>query len=233
MEALASTSRSSANGVYDRATTVTVVEDHGMVRELLVRMFATESGFQVSGAAGSIAEAQALVESERPDLVVLDIVLPDGSGIEWARSLKSLHPEIKILFLTAFHEEDKLLEAINTGAEGYVVKTSSCERLLSAVRSVASGEHVFDPAIAAPILERMAKIRSTLGGGAMSTSFRNLSAREREIATLASSGLTNKEIAETVAVSVNTVKTHLRRIYQHLQVNSRRDLTNRLSATLN
>jgi two-component system, NarL family, response regulator DevR len=210
-------------------TTLAVIEDHSLVRELLVRMLSDIEGLAVSGSAGTIAQAQTILESEHPDIILLDVVLPDGSGIDWARSIKKVHPDIKILFLTAFHEEDTLLEAINTGAEGYMVKTSSCERLIDAVRAVAAGEHVFDPSITATIIERIARIHDSFKPSGSDTQVRGLSAREMEIATLASNGLTNKEIANAVAVSVNTVKTHLRHIYQHLNVGSRRDLIMKLS----
>lgn len=208
------------------STTLTVIEDHGIVRELLVRMLSSHDGFKVSATAGSIAEARAVVESARPDVVLLDIVLPDGSGIEYARELKARYPDTKILFLTAFDQEDTLLAAINTGAEGYVVKSSSCDRLIDAIKAVISGQHVFDPAIAAPILERFARIHNTFGPSDDSP-FKRLSHREREIASLASNGLTNKEIAKAIGVSVNTVKTHLRRVFQHLDVTSRRELLQR------
>ncbi len=233
MERVSVIAERQSQGVPAERTTIAIVEDHGMVRELLVRMLSSQDGFEVAGAVGSIAEATTVIEQGRPDVVLLDIVLPDGSGIEWARDLKMSHPEIKILFLTAYHEEEILLDAINAGAEGYMVKTSSCERLVDAVRAVASGEHVFDPSIAAPILERMAKIHYTFRDTASENQAKGLSAREREIAALASNGLTNKEIAKVTSVSVNTVKTHLRRIYQHLNVTSRRELLEQLKGHCN
>lgn len=214
------------------STKLTVVEDHEIVRELLVRMLSSHDDFKVSASAGSIADARTVVESSRPDVVLLDIVLPDGSGIEYARELKAHYPDSKILFLTAFDQEDTLLAAINTGAEGYVVKSSSCDRLIDAIKAVVSGQHVFDPAITAPIIERFARIHSTYGSSDISQ-LKRLSSREREIASLASNGLTNKEIAKATGVSVNTVKTHLRRIFQHLEVTSRRELLQKSVSGIN
>jgi DNA-binding NarL/FixJ family response regulator len=195
-----------------------------MVREMLVRLLSSQDGIEVVGSAGTISEAKAIARETRPDLVLLGISLPDGSGVELAKDLKTRRPELKVVFLTAYDSEETALAAIDTGAEGYIGKRSSCEDLLNAVRSVASGGYAFDPSVVAPILRRVAKSQPLLGDTTSQPKSPCLSAREREIAVLVAKGMTNQEIAAATFVSVNTVKTHLRRIYQQLGISSRKEL---------
>jgi DNA-binding NarL/FixJ family response regulator len=207
-------------------TSLVVVEDHKMVREMLCRMLMSQEGIDVVASAGTISEAESCVVDKHPDLVLVDVAMPDGSGIEWAQALKVRFPDIKVIFLTASETESTVLAAIDTGAEGYLVKSSSCEHLIEAIQSVASGECVYDPSVTGPILRRVAKDTPAGNGVTRQRLTLGLSAREMEIALLVARGLTNQEIAGAMFVSVNTVKTHLRRIFQHLGITSRRELAN-------
>lgn len=204
-------------------TKLVAIEDHRMIREMLVSLLSTQKDIDVVGAAGSLSDAEGLVTRENPNIVLLDIALPDGSGIEWACSHKQNNPDTKIIFLTAHDDEATALAAIKAGAEGYLVKNSSCDRLIDTIKSVASGDYVFDTSITASIIKHFANLYPA-AQNSNDKKYYGLSIREREIVSLVAQGKTNKEIAQEAYVSVNTVKTHLRRIYQRLGITSRREL---------
>jgi DNA-binding NarL/FixJ family response regulator len=157
-------------------------------------------------------------------------MMPDGSGIEWARLLKTDRPEISIIFVTASDSEGSVAEAISIGAEGYVVKNSSSERLVDAIRTVSSGDYIYYPALTLPLIRKTFENTRKDEGPGSQHSIEGLSHREMQVASLVSQGLTYREIAETVDVSINTVKTHVQRIYKRLGVSSRRELTKRYFA---
>lgn len=205
-------------------TKVVLVEDHPIVREMMSQMLSNQDDFEIIATADSIAESKAITARMHPDLVVLDVELSDGSGIDLAKELKLEYPDLKIIFLTAYKDAATVLSAINTEAEGYIVKSVSCKRLLDAIRTVAMGGYAFDPSVVAPLLRQMATMSPSIEDCNRNYDFRMLSMREKDIASLAIRGMTNKEIADATFVTVNTVKTHLRRIYQRLGISSRRQL---------
>jgi len=205
-----------------------VVEDHKVVREALSALLNRQQGIEVVGEAGSIEETKTIAEKVPPDITILDIVLPDGSGIELARYLKSKHPDIKIIFLTGYDSESIAVSAISTGAEGYLVKNSSFDRLVNAVRSVATGDHVYDSSAVASIVRRFTDMYSSSETILAGETIQGLSPKEKRIAALVAQGMTNKEIAALTFISVNTVKTHLRRMFSRLGVSSRRELIQRI-----
>ncbi|OFX18037.1 MAG: hypothetical protein A2Z18_04280 [Armatimonadetes bacterium RBG_16_58_9] len=205
-------------------TKVLIVQEYRMVTEMVANLLSSQSWIEVVQAVGSLAEAKEALSRSNPHVLLTDTALPDGSGIEWARQVKQDHPGIKIIFLTAADVEDTALAAIGTGAEGYLVERSTCQNLVDAIRSVMSGDCVFDPSLTASIVRRFAADRVCAFESPVAFDLDQLSAREREIAELVSEGLTNDEIAKAAFVSVNTVKTHLRRIYQRLGISSRRQL---------
>lgn len=206
------------------STRVVIVEDHDMVREMLSRLLTTQEDISVVGAASTIAESKAAVRQAQPDMVLMDVVLPDGSGIDCARDLKACNPGLSVLFLTAVDEENAVIEAISSGAEGFLLKSTSCEGLIHTIRAVASGKRIYDPAATASILQRLAMDHVHTATTSTTLAVGNLSAKERQIVDLVSQGLSNKEIADATSTSLNTVKTHMRRIFRRLGVSSRKEL---------
>lgn len=204
-------------------TRLLLVDDHQMFREMLEHMLSTQRDLEVVGTAGTITEAVDKIEKARPDVVTIDVMMPDGSGIELAQSLKASYPEMAIIFLTACRNEETVIQAMRAGVAGYVIKNSSSEQLLGAIKTVCSGEYVFYPALSVSILQQFAAALRSSEVSDSNYSGR-LSKRETEIASLISQGLTYREIAEATCVSINTVKTHVRRIYERLGISSRRDL---------
>jgi DNA-binding NarL/FixJ family response regulator len=194
-----------------------------MVREMLVHILSEQEIINVVGEAGTLAESRAAIARSHPDVVLLDIAFPDGSGTDFARELKEANPDVRLIFVTAMDQEETVLTAVSTGAEGYLARNSSCEQLVCAVKAIASGGFAFDSSVVAPILRRVAGSERS-GLSSSDHDLTELSSREREIALLIRQGLSNKEIAGNLSVSINTVKTHLRRIYQHLGISSRREL---------
>jgi DNA-binding NarL/FixJ family response regulator len=206
------------------APRILIVEDQTILRELLVELLTNRGGFEVTCAVGSIQEAQTVLDSVGPNMIILETELPDGSGVNWIRAIKAERPELKVIFFTTMDSEQMALAAIGSGAEGYILKSNSVDRLLDTVKTISCGECVFEPSIAAPILRRIGRLYYSTTSPDNKCSFEALSEREREVATLACQGLTNEEIAEAIFVTVNTVKTHLRRIYKRLGISSRRQL---------
>lgn len=202
---------------------VLLVDDHQMFREMLEHMLSTQDDLEIVGTAGTIAEAVEKIEKTRPDVVTIDVMMPDGSGIELAESLKVEYPEMSVIFLTACRSEEVIIQAMRAGVAGYVTKNSSSEHLLDAIKAVCSREYVFYPAMSVSILQQFAATLRTTE--LMDTNYSGrLSKREMEIASLISQGMTYREVAEATCVSINTVKTHVRRIYERLGISSRRDL---------
>lgn len=201
-----------------------LVDDHRMFIEMLEHLLSTQKDLEVVGTAGTTAEALEKIAVTQPDVLTIDTALPDGSGIELAQSLKAEYPNISIIMLTASRNEEMIIQAMRAGIEGYVIKSSSSEQLLDAIRTVCSGEYVYYPVLSVSILKQFA---SLLHSSNITEAYSaKLSKRECEIAALIQKGLTYREIAETTCVSINTVKTHVRRIYERLGISSRRELMN-------
>jgi two-component system nitrate/nitrite response regulator NarL len=203
-----------------------VVDDHDMFREMLVHLFTGQKEIEIIGTVGTISEAERIVGEKCPDLILLDLMMPDGSGIEWARTVRRDMPNVKILVVTASDSKDAVVDAINIGAEGYVMKSSSSERLLEAVKAVLFGDYIYYPSFVLSSLRHTGRSQHSVipdGDGVI----QSLSNREKQIAVMVSQGLTYIEIADEIGVSVNTVKTHVQRIYKRLGVSSRRELAKR------
>ena len=204
-----------------KATTLLIVHRYRMIREMLTELLTGQEWVKAVQEVGSLADAKVTFAETNPSVVLLDVSMPDGASIEWARQIKQSDHQTRIVFLADRGDEDMALAAIAVGAEGYVAESSSCHSLLDSIRAVISGNYAFDPAVTASIIRRFAAARPA------SITFYDLgqlSAREREIADLVAKGFTNYEVAKAAFVSVNTVKTHLRRIYQRLGISSRREL---------
>lgn len=192
------------------AITLLIVDDHPVVRDGLRGMFASSDGFQVLGEAADGAEAVVLAARLRPNVVLLDLRMPGGSGLKAIRELARQRLSCKVLVLTTYDTEADTLPAIEAGATGYLLKDAPRDELFDAVRAASEGRTVLSPAVAAHLVSRM-----------RSPGARPLSSRELEVLRLVAKGRPNREIASHLFVSEATVKTHLTHIYGKLGVNDR------------
>ncbi|MFD7867164.1 response regulator [Streptomyces sp. NPDC059783] len=203
----------------DAAVRVFLLDDHEVVRRGIRDLLGAEPGLDVVGEAATAAQALARGPALRPDVAVLDVRLPDGDGITVCRELRSRMPGLACLMLTSFDDEDALLDAIMAGAAGYVLKQINGSDLVTAVRTVARGQSMLDPATTARLL------RSVRGPGEDASPedgrLSALSDRERSVLDLIGEGLTNREIAGRLYLSEKTVKNHISRLLGKLGVERR------------
>ena len=195
-----------------------LVDDHQIVRTGLKMLFASEPDIVIVGEADSGAAALDLVEHVHPDVVVMDVAMPGMTGIEATRRIKELAPEVAVLALTMYEDEEYFFQMINAGASGYIPKRAAPDDLLAAIRVVAQG-NVFLHATLARFLSREAAHTTT---GALAQD--DLTAREREVLTLIAEGLTSREIATRLVISPKTVDRHRENIMAKLNLHNRAEL---------
>jgi DNA-binding NarL/FixJ family response regulator len=201
----------------ERPMRVMVVDDHEVVRQGLVALLSRRQSFEVVGEAGTVAEAIAGARRHEPDLVVMDVRLPDGSGIEACREIRSELPKTKVVMLTSYPDEEAVLSAIIAGASGYLLKQVRGRDLVNALESVGRGDSLLDPAITERVLERVRRVAS----GVEHDELADLTAQERKILMLVADGKTNKEIAGDVFLSDKTVKNYVSSILAKLNLQRR------------
>jgi len=196
---------------------VVLADDHAVVRKG-IREFLEEAGdLQIVAEANTGAEAVALTQEHRPDVVVLDIQMPEMSGVEAARQIKALAPEVSVLVLTAYDDDPYIFALLQAGASGYVLKNASSEELVRAVRVVAAGDSALAPAITAKVMSQLASGRPP---GAQSV-VEGLTERELDVLRLAAKGYTNRAIGRDLGISDRTVQGHLANIFGKLGVSTR------------
>jgi two-component system, NarL family, response regulator DevR len=200
-----------------RRVRLLVVDDHEVVRQGLVSLLDRRSGFEVVAQAGSVAESIALAARHEPDLVIMDIRLPDGSGIEACREIRAARPETRVIMLTSYPDEEAVLSAIIAGASGYLLKQIRGRDLVSALEAVGRGESLLDSAVTEKVLERVRRVAS----GSATDDLAELTAQERKILLLVAEGMTNKEIAGEVFLSDKTVKNYVSSILSKLNLQRR------------
>ncbi len=199
---------------------VVLADDHAVVRQG-IRDFLEESGeIRIVGEASTGEEAWRLVEAERPDVVILDVRMPEASGLEVTRRIRQRWPNMGVLILSAYDDDPFVMAALQAGANGYVLKTASAAELVAAVRAVSAGQSALDPSI-------VQKIMHHLGDHSSQQLIEPLTEREREVLQLVARGLTNREIGHKLGISNRTVQGHLANIYGKLQVNSRTEAVTR------
>ncbi|WP_055491113.1 response regulator transcription factor [Streptomyces sp. TP-A0356] len=198
---------------------VFLLDDHEVVRRGLADLLDAEPDISVVGDADTVEHALARGPAVRPHVAVLDVRLPDGDGISVCRELRSRMPELACLMLTSFDDEDALLDAIMAGAAGYVLKQIRGSDLVSAVRAVASGQSMLDPATTARLMHSLRA--DPAEQPAHAPELAGLSARERDILALIGDGLTNREIGKRLYLSEKTVKNHISRLLAKLGVQRR------------
>ncbi|WP_317440833.1 response regulator transcription factor [Streptomyces collinus] len=198
---------------------VFLLDDHEVVRRGLADLLDAEPDICVVGDADTAAHALVRGPALRPDVAVLDVRLPDGDGISVCRELRDRMPELACLMLTSFDDEEALLDAIMAGASGYVLKQIKGSDLVSAVRTVASGQSMLDPATTARLMRSLRA--DPAQAPSIPTELADLSSRERDILTLIGDGLTNREIGKRLYLSEKTVKNHISRLLAKLGVQRR------------
>ena len=199
-----------------------IVDDHAIFREGLRALLDMEEDFTVIGEASSGKEALAMVAEDPPDVVLLDLHLPDGSGADFCRQLLALSPTSRVLILSAYDNDQEVSAALISGASGYVLKTVGGERLADNIRSVFGGEVLLAPTVAAKVVRQLSRLKEE--SGRQEEALEVLTPREKEVFFLASRGLKNAEIAAELFLSEKTIKTHLRNIYNKLNLASKAEL---------
>lgn len=188
----------------DGKITVFLLDDHEVVRRGVHELLSVEPDIVVVGEAGTAADALARIPATRPDVAVLDVRLPDGSGVEVCREIRSADENIKCLMLTSYADDEALFEAIMAGASGYVLKAIRGNELLTAVRDVAAGKSLLDPVATARVLERLRD-----GGPKADDRLARLTDQERKILDLIGEGLTNRVIGERLHLAEKTIKNYV------------------------
>jgi DNA-binding NarL/FixJ family response regulator len=194
-----------------------IVDDHEVVREGLVALLERREAFSVVAQVGAAAEAIEAARRHQPDLVIMDIRLPDGSGIEATREIRAENPAIKVIMLTSYPDEEAVFAAIVAGASGYLLKQVRGRDLIAALEAVGRGESLLDPAVTEKVLERIRRIAT----GKYVDELAQLTAQERKILALVAEGQTNKQIAGQVFLSDKTVKNYVSSILAKLNLQRR------------
>ena len=195
---------------------VFLLDDHEMVRRGLKELFDSAEGFEVVGESGSAREAEAIIPALRPDVAVLDGRLPDGSGVDVCRSIRSVDPSIRAIILTSYDDDEALFAAIMAGASGYILKQIVGLDLIDVVRKVAGGQSLLDPSVTQRVLER---VRS--GGSSQPVELQSLTPQERRILVLVTKGLTYRQIGGELFLAEKTVKNYVTSILGKLGMQSR------------
>lgn len=195
---------------------ILLADDHRMFREALRIQLVAEKDIHIVGETGSAAGTLAAIRAARPDVVVLDIALPDGNGIDVARTIAARHPDIRIVALSGYVEPMYVEEAMKAGAHAYVVKSAGIEELLRAIRAVLAGHRFLSPEVTCGMVPQ---------ASAESSPARLLTAREKEVLRLLASGRRSTEIAASLGISAATVEVHRRNIRKKLRLNSVAELT--------
>ncbi len=196
---------------------VVIVDDHRLFRVGLKQLLEGQ-GFEVVGEAGDGAEAVRVVRRVRPELVLMDLLMPGVGGLEATRLIKAEFPEVGVVVLTASEEEADLFEAIKSGAQGYLLKSYAPETVIELLKAAAEGQAALTPALAAKILAEFSRLGARREGA---EPVEPLTAREREVLELVVAGASNKEIARRLFITENTVKYHLKNILQKLHAHNR------------
>ena len=195
---------------------VFLLDDHELVRRGLRDLLELEDDFLVVGEADSVETALGRIPPTRPDVAILDVRLPDGTGIEVCREVRSRRPEVKCLILTSFADDEALFGAIMAGAAGYVLKDMRSAGLVNSVRRVAAGESLLDPSVTKRVMDRL--------GHAAKDELDGLTGQERKILALVTEGLTNRQIAERLFLAEKTVKNYVSHLLAKLGMARRAEI---------
>lgn len=192
---------------------VLICDDHALVAKALGLLLAAYPDVEVVGVAGTVAQVRELAASRFPQVVVMDYALPDGDGVEATAAIKDAHPDVHVVMLTAYADEDVLVAAIEAGCSGYVTKDKGADELMTAIRLAAGGQAMVSPDMLARLLPRMRRNHHGLGW--------DLTARERQVLDMLADGASKEDIARHLFLSTNTVRNHIQSILTKLHAHSR------------
>ena len=205
--------------VSEKKLRILIVDDHPIMRRGLQMILKGQKDMDVVGEAGSGADAVAMVKQLLPDLVILDLSLPDGNGIMVIQDIKCHYPEAKVIVLTIHEEEEYVHKVVAEGAHGYLLKNAADDEMIMAIRAVARGEMVLDPSLTRDFFQRVIRPISERGKNVNA-----LSSRQKEILAMIAQGYTDKQISEKIHVSIKTVESHKARIKEKLNIGHRSEL---------
>jgi DNA-binding NarL/FixJ family response regulator len=205
--------------VSEAPVRVLLVDDDDLMRAGLRAVLSSDSRVEVVGEAGSGRVAVERVRTLRPDLVLMDVRMSDLDGIAATREVTSESPEVKVVILTTFEQDDYIFGALNAGASGFLLKRSGPEELLAAIQTVAAGDSLLSPSVTRTVIDRMARQPTPEIGP--SRLLDELTPREHEVLVLLARGLSNSEIAAELVIEESTVKTHVKRILMKLRLRDR------------
>lgn len=194
---------------------VLIADDHPVVREGLFAMLSRQPDFKVVGEAKDGVEAVEMARRLNPDVVLMDLRMPEMDGVEAMRQIKSTNPDIKFIILTTYSDDEYIFSGLEAGARAYLLKDAPREELFKAIRAVHKGESLIQPVVASKLIDRFAELSRRAPSG------EQLTERELEILQLMAKGAANKEISAQLSISESTVKTHISNIFQKLGVNDR------------
>lgn len=197
---------------------ILIVDDHEMVRDGLSVMMEREEDFTVVGEAQNGLEAVEKTKALNPDVVLMDLRMPEMDGVEAMRQIRAVQDDVKFLVLTTYDSDEYIFDAIEAGAKGYLLKDTSREELFRAVRTVNRGESLIEPAVVSRLLDRLTELSHRAAHGPEHGA---LSEREVEVLQLMARGSANKQIASDLSITESTVKTHVANIFQKLEVSHR------------
>jgi len=197
---------------------ILLADDHVVVRQGTRELLEREEDLEVVAEAGDGEEAVQLAASQRPDVAIMDISMPKLNGIEATKQIKAIHPATAVLVLTAYDDDQYIFALLEAGAAGYLLKNVRAEELVDAVRAVHVGESVLHPAIARKVINRFARPKEERDAD---IAVEQLTERELEVLKLAAKGMTNREIAQELVISVRTVQVHLTNVFGKIGVGSR------------
>ncbi|MFD1414167.1 response regulator [Oceanobacillus jeddahense] len=192
---------------------VVVIDDHDVVRKGIISFLQTEDDIEIAGQADSGFKGAELVIQERPEVVLMDLIMENGNGIEATKQIMSSYPECKVIILTSYYDNEQVIPALEAGAFSYLLKTSNAQEIANAVRKAAKDENVIEPKVASKM---MTSFRSPV-----KKLHEDLTERELEVLLCIGDGMTNQEISEKLYIGIKTVKTHVSSILSKLEVNDR------------
>lgn len=201
----------------DGRIAVLLVDDHEVVRIGLRTLLGHEPRIKVVGDAGTAAGAVEQAARLKPDIVVMDVRLPDGNGVEVCREIRNADPTIRVIMLTSYADEEAVFNSIMAGASGYLLKQLRGEDLVRAIETAAAGQSLLDPAVTQKVLEKMKRLASAPS----SVELKQISAQEERVLALVAEGKTNKEIAKALGLSDKTVKHYISNVFEKLNFSRR------------
>jgi two-component system response regulator DevR len=197
------------------STRVLICDDHEVVREGLRGLISRQTTMSVVGEAGTVAESIQAAARAKPDVVIMDVRLPDGSGVEACRAIREARPETKVIMLTSYADDEALFASIIAGASGYLLKQTRGQAVVDAITAVAAGRSLLDPDVTGKVLERLRESR------AEDPAIASLTEQERKVLAGLAEGKTNREIGEVLFLSEKTVKNYVSRILDKLGLSRR------------